>query len=63
MLEKGFLKEVTLCWGSESDEMPAGDSLLRVFQALFPTSTHPGNSLEEHQLSVLVFLPFRRAEL
>lgn len=59
VLEKGFLKEVTLCWGSESDEMRVGDSLLRVFQALIPTSTYPGNSLEEHQLLVLlILLPF-----
>lgn len=62
-MEKGFLKEVTLCRGSESDKMRAGDSLLRVFQALIPTSAYPGNSLEEHQLSVLlVLLSFRRAQ-
>lgn len=62
-MEKGFLKEMTLCWGSESDEMRAGDSLLRVFQSLIPTSTYPGNSLEEHQLLVLLLLlSFRRAQ-
>lgn len=64
ILEKCFFREVTLCWGSEGDEMRAGDSLLRAFQGLIPTSTYPGNSLEEYQLPfLLILLSCRRAQL